>query len=102
QNQPHYVVRTWFNQDKTFKQFKAWLDNGAPHAAGWEGTWEMKGNQVCLTYGKTPVPNSTPAPMQGCMAVAAHKVGDVWNVTVADGPNKGQKETITIVQGHNS
>src|SRR5258708_2513158 len=101
QNQPLYINRTWFYPDHTFPQFRGSAETTAefakmPRVAGFEGTWAMQGNQLCLTYNRTPAPASLPPPMPGCAPFTAHKVGDVWKQTYSDGPYKGTTETYTI------
>jgi hypothetical protein len=50
------------------------------------GTWELKGNQICNTY-DPPVPGmANPV----CTLLEAHQVGDTW--TSGD-------RTVTLVQG---
>ncbi len=51
-----------------------------------QGTWEIKGNQVCSTYDPAPPGINNPV----CAQLDAHKVGDVW--TAGD-------RTVTLVEG---
>lgn len=54
--------------------------------AAFNGTWEIKGDTICLTAAK-PIPG-TPNP--ACAPVSAHAVGDTWTA----GPY-----TVSIVKG---
>ena len=105
-NQPLYVMRTWYNSDHTFKQFKASHETGNLLLSGWEGTWTLQGTagsyQVCKKYNPTPTAISLTPPQNGCVAIAPHKVGDAWKVTLDKDPHRGTTETSTIEQGHNT
>ena len=105
-NQPLYVMRTWYNADHTFKQFRASHDTGTLLVAGWEGTWTAQGTgaalQVCKKYAVTPYPATLPPPENGCVAIAPHKLGDVWKKSFDKAPYKGTTETSTLEEGHNT
>ena len=101
-NQPLYQIRLWFYPDGTFKQFKASHETGEPHVAGWEGTYTVQGNQVCMKYNPTVSPAAMPPPTPGCSTFEPRKLGEVWTKTYDSGPYKGTTETFILSEGHNT
>ena len=47
-----------------------------------KGTWKAEGDKVCITQ-TDPAPAAGAAPV--CLPLAAHKIGDSWDVTLPDG-----------------
>jgi hypothetical protein len=59
-----------------------------------KGTWKMDGDKICVTQTE-PAPDAS-MPNPSCQPfTGAHKVGDTWEVTRAD----GTKLTATLQQG---
>lgn len=107
QNQPLYIMRTWFNPDHRFMQFRGSNEtteefSKMPRLAGFQGNWEVKGDQLCMTYDKEPAAASLPPPTPGCRPLIPHQLGEVWKVSPAEGPYKGTTEIYTISKGHNT
>lgn len=56
-----------------------------------DGTWALNDKgEICRTY-NTPVPGM---PNPTCIAWAAHKIGDSWQITV-----NGRTSEVTLVAG---
>ena len=104
-NQPHYIFRTWYYANGTFKQFKVSHDTGILLLSGWEGKWHVQSKdgayQVCKDYNPVP-PTAEEAPQPGCIPLVAHKVDEVWRVTYDSGPYAGTTETFSITKGRNT
>lgn len=68
------VTKLWYAKDGTF--------TGDANGTAIKGTWALKDNTVCLTQTE-PAP-AADAPTNMCNPIAAHAVGDAWEIGEGD------------------
>jgi hypothetical protein len=81
------IGRTYYNADNTYSRKTA---DGKES----KGTWKMEGGKLCLTQTE-PAPEKPEMAKQCLPAPEAKKIGDSWEVTLAD----GTKVTATLQKG---
>lgn len=67
------VTKVHYNKDGTLTVIQ-------PDGAKVTGKWALKDSKLCVTLDAGPA-----AGKEGCNPFAEHKVGDTWDVTLADG-----------------
>jgi hypothetical protein len=81
-------IHTHYRADHTFDIVGSMLGM----SRSFKGTWAMDGKgNVCRTF-VGDAPKNTPNPL--CTPLAAHKVGDIWTVTM-----NGKTRTLTLKAG---
>ncbi|HAH09255.1 MAG TPA: hypothetical protein DCL54_01585 [Alphaproteobacteria bacterium] len=68
------------------------MDVKLPDGTAGTGTWVVKDGKLCVTSNVGPTANK-----EQCNALTEHKVGDTWDVTLAD----GSKAKAALVAGTN-
>ena len=84
-------IHSHYRADKTFDVAASFMGSDYKY----NGTWEIKGDQICRTFIGDLPPNTTNPNCSPLAALAGHKVGETWGYTTP----KGDKRTLTIKAG---